>query len=267
MDRLPREPEAFTEVVHSYCLQRAAGHRIDITGPLELRVDDHEIDLRDLYRAATNVDTDAESPDVIIARFLDAQLDAIRFESLTLSFDVIAPRVMPRICALDGALRRRAAHLAHQPFLHDTAIVYVIDLTTGAEIPVTVEQMMRWGVDIEELDTIARTNLKMREPTINVELYVHDDRRTAVLNVGDGFDASRLLLSPVYDALAPELGGNFLVAIPTRDRFIAFPREPHVMVDELRPHIAADFRTRPYPITDDLFLFTLDGVADWRDAA
>ncbi|MBI1372794.1 MAG: DUF1444 family protein [Phycisphaera sp.] len=264
---LPREPEAFTEIVHRHFLRRASGHRLDITGPLEVAVDKRAVDLRDLFRAMLTCDIDVDDVAVMIDRFVEGQLDAMRFEELTLSFDVVAPRVMPRIYPMDDFQRRRTGHVAYQPFIHDTVILYVIDLTTGAETAVTIEQMIRWGVDIEELDTIARQNLKMREPTLNVELYVQDDERTAVLNVGDGYDASRLLLTPVYKALAPELGGNFLVAIPTRDRFIAFPRTHDDLIHRLRPHIASDYRKLPYPITDHLFLVTLDGIADWGEAA
>ena len=65
----------------------------------------------------------------------------------------------------------------------------------------------------------------------------------------------------------PELGGDFLVAIPTRDVFIAFPITTGAFIERLRQRIVRDFHNLPYPITENLFLVTLDGVAPWQDAA
>ena len=48
-----------------------------------------------------------------------------------------------------------------------------------------------------------------------------------VLNSGDGYDATRLVLPQVRDAFAAELGEEYLVGIPNRDFLIAFSqRDP-----------------------------------------
>ena len=82
--------------------------------------------------------------------------------------------------------------------------------------------------------------------------------------------AARLLMSDLHYKLASQLGPDFYVATPARDMFIALSCEPGDFVDRLRKRVSEDFSRLPYPITQDLFLVTLDGIAGttWmRDAA
>ncbi|MCH7813941.1 MAG: hypothetical protein IID40_07965 [Planctomycetes bacterium] len=81
------------------------------------------------------------------------------------------------------------------------------------------------------------------------------------------YDAARLLLSGLFDRLAPQLGGDFLVATPARDMFVAMSRGPHDFVDRLHDRVAEDFKRMPYPITSDFFYVTRDGVAGALAAA
>jgi len=134
---LPREPEAFTEILHSCFERHVSCGRLDITGPLELSIDGRCVDLRDLYRAMHTLDLEDSDPIVVINQFVDGQLDAIRFEEMTLSFDVIAPRVMPRICRSDEIRRRDSIHIAHQPFINEVAAqVPRADILLGKPMPV-----------------------------------------------------------------------------------------------------------------------------------
>ena len=93
-----------------------------------------------------------------------------------------------------------------------------------------------------------------------------DGGRAAVFAAQDGYDAARLLLSTLHERLAPELDGDFFVATPARDLFMALSIGPDSFVDRLRKRANRDFRRLPYPITDDLFVVTRDGVAGTRAA-
>ncbi|MHC4976681.1 MAG: DUF1444 family protein, partial [Planctomycetota bacterium] len=104
----------------------------------------------------------------------------------------------------------------------------------------------------------------------DVELQVIDSEdggRAAILSQRDGYDAARLLLEDLYMKLAPELGGNFYVATPARDVFVAMTSNPEKFIQRVRDRVDEDFVKLPYPITTDLFLVTRDGVAGTRDAA
>jgi hypothetical protein len=65
----------------------------------------------------------------------------------------------------------------------------------------------------------------------------------------------------LHERLAPELDGDFLVAMPSRDMFVAMTANPEGFVERLRKRVDQDYRRLPYPITRELFLVTRDGVA------
>lgn len=263
MDSPPREPEAFTERVARLMIEHLGRAEIAITGPLELTIDDRLVGLDNLYRAMHQGE---EEPRAVFERFIHAYLSARQLEEVPLPFEVARHKILPRIHPLEFFRDRQPDFFAYQPFVNDTVILYMIDLR-GAVTPVTTEQLIRWGIGVEEIDQLARENLAVHRPELELKVFHGESGAAALFNTGDGYDAARILLSGLHPNLSPELGGDFLVAIPTRDVFVAFPTEPDGFVGRLKKRIEHDFKKLPYPITDDLFLVTLDGVADWRPAA
>ena len=61
--------------------------------------------------------------------------------------------------------------------------------------------------------------------------------------------------------VASRLGGNFFVAIPARDMFVAMSIGPEAFANRLANRVSEDFRRLPYPISPEFFLVTRDGVA------
>ncbi|MBI1369288.1 MAG: DUF1444 family protein [Planctomycetes bacterium] len=263
MPNVPKEPEAFTEHVARSFRKLYDRSTIHITGPLEMTVDDRVVGLEDLYRAFLKDDSKVHE---MIAEFVEAVRNVQMLEETPLPLEVVRTKVMPRIHGYGVFRSTRPELIAHQPYINDTVILYMVELN-GAATPVTTEQLIRWGIGLDDLDAMARTNLAGYRPNLELQLFQGAEGAAALFNTGDGYDASRLLLDRLYPQLAPEFGGNFLVAIPARDIFIAFPKEPDNFVHRLQQRIDDDYRSMPYPITNDLFLVTLDGVADWKPAA
>ncbi len=173
---------------------------------------------------------------------------------------------MPRLQPAAIFDRLDPAQVAHMPWVNDTVIVYVIDLPR-VTVSITTEQVIRWGIDIEEIDDLARGNLSRYRPGLEVKLVESEDGgRAAVMSALDGYDAARLLLDGFHERLAPQLRGDFLVATPARDVLVAISADPPNFVDRVRSRIHRDFRRLPYPITSDLFLVTRDGIAGTRAA-
>jgi uncharacterized protein YtpQ (UPF0354 family) len=263
MSQFPKEPEAFTEHVARAFRKLVGQVDLKITGPLELTIENRRVDLDDLRRA---IFASKENQPAIMKRFVDAFLGALRLEQTPMPFDVAQPHILPRIAPLKFFRGRRADQLATQPFVNDTVIFYLLDLMNSVA-PVSLEQLIRWGVSVEEIDTVARENLMDYEPELELRVFHSDEGAAAVFNTGDGYDASRLLLGHLHEQLAPELGREFLVAIPTRDVFIAFSLEHDGFGHRLHRRIRRDYRRLPYPITEDLFLVARDGVAGFQSAA
>ena len=75
-------------------------------------------------------------------------------------------------------------------------------------------------------------------------------------------------MGSLHSRLAPELHGDFYVATPARDMFLAISYEPNDFVERICKRIHLDYRRLPYPITNELFVVTRDGVAGTKkDAA
>jgi uncharacterized protein YtpQ (UPF0354 family) len=153
------------------------------------------------------------------------------------------------------------------PFVNDTVIVFVIDMPQMT-VSITVEQLVRWGLHPEDLDLIARENLDRYAPDLQIQLVESSEGgRAAIVSAQDGYDAARLLLESLHERLAPELHGDFYVATPARDMFLALSAEPDEFVTRLARRVMHDYRRLPYPITSDLFVVTRDGVAGTKTAA
>ena len=137
-------------------------------------------------------------------------------------------------------------------------------------VSITTEQLVRWGVDVEDMDILARENLARYAPDLEIQLVDSSEGgRAAIVARQDGYDAARLLLTSLHDRLAPKLKGDFYVAAPARDMFLAISIAPSVFVDRIHRRVEHDYRRLPYPITSDFFVVTRDGVAGTaeRDAA
>lgn len=263
MPAMPREPEAFAEQVAFMLRRLQPEHAVEITGPRELLVDGRRLDLENLYRL---VNHDPDHGREIVEHYLDQLFTGEGIGLTNVAFDFARPRIMPRIQPETIFEHLNREQVAHVPFVNGTAIVFVIDLPQMT-VSVTTEQMVRWGVNADELELIARANLDAYAPEL--ELQVVESReggRAAILAEQDGYDAARLLLSSLFHKLAPRLGGDFYVATPARDMFVALTPGPTPFVDRLKGRVAQDYRRLPYPITADLFYVTRDGVAGTKAA-
>ncbi len=182
-------------------------------------------------------------------------------------WEVARTRIMPRIqpeSIFDHLSREMVAHV---PFVNGTVVVFVIDLP-NMTVSVTMEQVLRWETTVDDLEAIARENLDRYAPEIEFRtLESEEGGKAIVLAEQDGYDASRLLLSDLFQTLAPEFGGDFLVATPSRDMFLAVSRDPGAFVDRVQDRVAHDFERLPYPITNRLFYVTRDGIAGTERAA
>jgi uncharacterized protein YtpQ (UPF0354 family) len=255
---MPHEPEAFAESVASMLRRLQPEHSIQLAGPKELVVDGRRLDLENLSRL---VNRDPDRGVEIVEHYLEHLFST---ESMVLSsatFEFAKPRLMPRIQPETIFNHLTREQVAHVPFVNGTVIVFVLDLP-HMTVSVTTEQMIKWGITADDLEDIARKNLDRYVPELSVQLVEsREGGKAAIVSEQDGYDAARLLLSSLHRRLAPQLGGDFYVATPARDMFIAMTGDPQPFVQRLVNRVQQDYKRLPYPITDSLFFVTRDGVA------
>ncbi len=258
MSTLPREPEAFGEQVLEILRHQWPDHEAVLTGPFDLVVDGRHLGLENLYRMVLGApDRGTE----IVEDYLEKIFDGDETGSTPIPWDLAKTRVMPRIQPESIFQQLDRSQVAHVPWVNGTVIVFVVDMPQ-VTVSITVEQVVRWGTSMDELDEIARANLERYSPDLQIQLIESEDGgKAAILGEHDGYDAARVLLGRLHERLAPELDGDFLVAMPSRDMFVAMTANPEGFVERLRKRVDQDYRRLPYPITRELFLVTRDGVA------
>ena len=263
MTHMPREPEAFSEQV-VYILRRHFPEKeVTLAGPMDLYLDVRHLGLDNLYRMVLSA---PERGVEIVEDFLEQLLDGDDLANVPMPLSVAKNRIMPRIQPNEIFEQLDREQVAHSPFVNETSILYVIDMPRMT-VSITTEQMLKWGISIDEVDSIARENLAKYQPELKLQIVeARDGGRAAIFNMQDGYDAARLLLSTLYSRLAPEFKGNFYVAAPARDMFMAISSGPEIFVEKLQQRVAADYKRLPYPISSDLFLVTQDGVAGTKAA-
>jgi uncharacterized protein YtpQ (UPF0354 family) len=264
MAHMPREPEAFAEQVVFLLRQIQPDFAIKLVGPSEMLVNGRRLDLDNLYRL---VRQDATRGREIVEHYLDQLFSGETLQFTDVSLDLAKPRIMPRIQPESIFEHLGRDLVAHVPYVNGTVIVFVTDLPQMT-VSITTEQIVRWGVSAEELDEIARENLDRYAPEMQMQLVEsREGGRAVIVAEQDGYDAARLLLHDLFLSLAPKLGGDFYVATPARDMFIAMSLAPDEFVKRLHDRVEHDYERLPYPICPSLFYVTRDGVAGTREAA
>lgn len=263
MSAMPHEPEAFAEQVAALLRKLQPAYKIELTGPRELVINGRRLDLENLFRM---VNHEPERGQEIVEHYLDQLFagDAANLGHMSLEF--ARPRIMPRIQPESIFNHLSREMVAHVPFVNDTVVVFVIDLPQMT-VSITTEQMIRWNLCAEDLEEIAKKNLDQYSPSMEMQIVESKEGgRAAILAEQDGYDAARLLMSNLYRRLAPKLGGNFYVALPARDMFLALSADPEPFVQRLHGRVEHDYKRLPYPISSDFFLVTPDGVAGTKAA-
>lgn len=264
MPGFPLDPERFGEAVLDVLRRAHPDRHADLAAPMHLIIEGRHLGLDNLLRLVL---TDPARAAEIVENYLDRLLEGDALTNVAMPLALARPRLMPRIQPESIFEHIDPVHVAHTPYVNGTVIVFVLDLPQMT-VSVTTEQLVRWQLSIEELEAVARGNLARYAPELPIQIVESaEGGRAAILSRHDGYDAARLLLEELHPRLARELRGNFYVAAPARDMFVAFTCDPPDFVDRLRGRVAEDFRRLPYPITEELFLVTMDGVAGTREAA
>ncbi|MCK4872940.1 MAG: DUF1444 family protein [Phycisphaerales bacterium] len=255
---MPRELEAFAEKVVTIIARTLPDMHLELSGPCEVLLNGKRLDLTNVYRMVN------QAPDhgvEIVEQYLDHIMTGEAVASAPLPLDMARDRIMPRIQPVSIFDHLNEEMVAYIPFVNDTVVTFVIDLPQMT-VSISTEQMLRWGLDADDLDELARANLARYAPNLSLRVISSDEGgRAALFDGQDGYDAARLLLGALYGTLAPELGGDFLVATPCRDVLVAFTCKPNEFVDRLRHRVDSDYRKLPYPITNRIFYVTRDGIA------
>lgn len=177
-------------------------------------------------------------------------------ETTPLGLAEAGPRLRPQLAPAEYLDQ---AALVHEPFGEGLVVAYVLDSPANYRY-VTADDLARWKVDVAEVRRRALANLAAASRDIPVQATAPPDLMLAV-EVGDGYDATRLLLPDFRRFAASKLGETFYAAIPNRDALVMWSKTSSAEFQaRLRAHIGSQFRGEPYGLTDRVFEVGPDGM-------
>ena len=188
MTHMPREPEAFSEQVVHILRRFYPNREVQLAGPMDVYLDGRHLGLNNLYRM---VHSEPDRGVEIVEDFLEQLLEGDELSQISLPLSIAKSKIMPRIQPLSIFEQLDKEQVAHQPFVNETAILYVIDMRRMT-VSITTEQMLKWGITVDDLDTIARDNLARYQPELKLQVVeAKEGGRAAIFNMQDGYDAAR----------------------------------------------------------------------------
>jgi len=234
-----------------------------------LRINGHLTSLENLYRMSVGeAEEDAEYPQrlaSLVDRWVKELLQAAETTADEhASYDDLRGRILPLVLA---RVPQTAAGslMVSQQLLEGLTAAYVVDNERTMSY-ISQRLFEKWGISLDELHETALRNLTILSETLPAHAAQDESGQInlILIQMMDGYDASRILLPGLYDHLKEHLGGPFVAGIPNRDILICFRDEP-VTVSRLQQQIAADYQAMPHQVTNCLFLVTADGLAPYAD--
>jgi uncharacterized protein YtpQ (UPF0354 family) len=232
---------------------------------LRLRVDGAEVDaeLDDFYSAYAR---DPSQLDTIVRNFVVATL-GLAPDRDTSDYAALADRIYPMLKPIELLVtvrERKLPMLAYRDFLAQLIVTYVIDEQRSVAF-INEDHLERWGVDVTDVHEQAITNLRRRtHEQVDYVTAGEDEQRLFIFNSGDGYDATRLLLSDVLATWASALPGNLVIGIPNRDFLIGFSDADPEILERVALQIQADAAGREYGLTEQLFTLASGEIREYN---
>ena len=231
---------------------------------LRLRANGADVtaDLTNFYSAYSR---DPAQLDVVFETFLRVML-GIQPDRSASDYTALADRIYPMLKPLEMLVEvreRKLPMLAYREFLADLMITYVIDEERSVAY-INEEHLDRWSMSAHDLHEQSLVNLRRRTEQVKYTTVGAGEQQLFIFNSGDGYDASRLLLSEVLAEWARALPGNLVIGIPNRDFLIAFSDANPEILQAVAMQVQADAAQREYGLTDQLFTFIKGVVKEYR---
>ena len=231
-------------------------------GEFAMRLNGFWASMENLYRiVATQPDQLDERVEEWVSEMLKAA-DALPDDVEAASYERLRGRILPMVMS-DSPPDTASASIVRQQLISGLAVAYAIDSERSITY-VPPKLFARWNVSLDDMHDTALDNLAARSEQLAAQAAEDEEGRInmIIVQVMDGYDASRILLRGLHDRLREHLGSPFLAGIPNRDILLCFRNDPDT-IERVGPQVAHDYRTMPHSISDKLFLVTADGIAPY----
>ncbi len=152
---------------------------------------------------------------------------------------------------------RKLPMLVYREFLADLILVYTIDDQRQVSF-VNEDHLDIWDITTQDIHERALVNLRQRTNNVRYTSVGKGEQGLFIYNSGDGYDASRLLLSEVTDDWARKMPGQLVLGIPNRDFLVGFSDANPDILRAVAAQIQLDTINHAYGLTEQLFT-VIDG--------
>lgn len=144
--------------------------------------------------------------------------------------------------------------LVARDYLADVRIMYALEFKEGAQL-VSHGMMKSWGMDLERLHQRALANLDRAHGEIAIK-QVGKLPWLYVIETGDGYAASRVLLHWRWAELTLKMGEALILGMPTRDVVVFTATLEPEKIEQLRETVDTVERHQGRPVSRKLFQWT-----------
>lgn len=213
------------------------------------------IHLGNLYTTCASA---PDSEDEAIESFIDAVISVASADGKMPGFKEAAKAIFPVLKTVEFMERplangaKLSEELVWQKYHCGLAVCFVYD-SSGCFRFVRRTDLDGWLVTEEELRWHAIRNLGELTASLEHDIAQTSFGKAIVINANDGYDAARILLPGLRNALSPHLGESFFVAVPCRDLLVAFEDRKSLLA-RMKQWIRDDAHLGAYGLTDVLFV-------------
>jgi uncharacterized protein YtpQ (UPF0354 family) len=208
-------------------------------------LDTVQLVLDDAYKQYTS---DPDRQDEIVDGLVQEAVRRMEEGNTKRSFSAVRDQLMPM-------LKRRVdvSRIENDPAVtqfDDLDVVYAVQGDHYFTVA-TKDDLARWGQSVDEIDSLALSNLK-KQTNKNQKLLCEPSggQKLCGWASGDGYDASRMLVPGLRRQIVKELGGPAVYAVPLESVFVALTRN---YASVIKGKVLQEFTTGKNPLSPELF--------------
>ena len=174
---------------------------------------------------------------------------------------LLRPMLKPNdaIAQASESMAKAGDNLPFEPFIGQLGVIVMREIT-GTLIAVTQLQLESWDVSFETALAEAMSNMNMMSfPNVTRELYTGGASKHAtgsevvgLVFEGDHMTATWGLMERFRDHIGMRLEGDFVFAIPNRNRLVAVRADEPGLIASVQGS-NRNYKQLPYALTSDLF--------------
>ena len=218
--------------------------------PLLLRRGDAELHLGNL-RAKCEAAGGIDSCRGVIREHFALILESLEAPDVVggLDWETAKPRLRPQLTPVEVL---EGLKIPHDPLGDGLMVAFVTDAPKNYRY-VSDEDLARWGVSVEEVRRLAVANLEAA--TVDMPVAgVEGENQLLAVEIGDGYDATRLLLPGFRRFAISKLGEPFLAAVPNRDVLVMWSEKSSADFQaSVRRSVQESFFSEAYPVSLRIF--------------